>query len=207
MMDRQEKNFERVNQKRRTRTELLRAARDLIANGGHPSVGDVADRASISRATAYRYFSTPEELVREAVLDGVADTILVPPAADGEGSEVVPKRLDDLVTQVFKMVVDNEHVFRALLAGSATGQSSAKRGGRRLEWLRLALDPLRQEVPKAQFERLIQSLALVTGVEALVVTRDICELDYDQSDELLRWTARTLLRGAIAESFGPEKTN
>jgi AcrR family transcriptional regulator len=203
-VDRQEKNFERVNQKRRTRTELLRAAREIIENGGHPSVGDVADHASISRATAYRYFSTPEELIREAVLDSVADTIKVPAVKEGEGAETVPKRLDELVTQVSKMVVDNENVFRALLASSATGDSSTRRGGRRLEWLRQALAPLQHELPKLQYERLIQSLALVTGIEALVVTRDICELDYGQSDKLLRWAAKTLLRGATAESLGPQ---
>ena len=42
-MDSQEKKFERVNQKRRTRTELLRAARQIIEKGGHPSVAEVAD--------------------------------------------------------------------------------------------------------------------------------------------------------------------
>src|ERR1700743_2411032 len=115
-MDSQEKKCERVNQKRRTRVELLRSARTLIENGNqNPSIADVADHASISRATAYRYFSSPEEWIREAVLDGVADAIVVPAARDGDGLEVVEARLDTLVSQVFKMVIDNEGVFRALL--------------------------------------------------------------------------------------------
>ena len=114
-MDSQEKKFERVNQKRRTRVELLRAAREIIAKGGHPSVAEVADLAGISRATAYRYFSTPDEIIGEAVLDGVADVIKIPPARNDMGDMEVGHRLDDLVSQVFKMVIDNEGVFRALL--------------------------------------------------------------------------------------------
>jgi AcrR family transcriptional regulator len=199
-MDSQEKKFERVNQKRRTRVELLRSARTLIENGTqNPSVGDVADHASISRATAYRYFSSPEEMIREAVLDGVADAIAVPAAKDDDGLDVVEARLDTLVSQVFKMVTENEGVFRALLSTSATGISDARRGGRRLTWLREAMAPLQKELPVKKFEQLVNALALVTGVEALVVSRDICELDDKSSEKMLRWVAKTLLNGALAE--------
>lgn len=200
-MDSQAKTFERINQKRRTRAELLRAARELIEGGNHhPSVGDVADRAQISRATAYRYFSASEELIREAVLDGVAGVIEVPPAESDDGPDATAGRLDSLVSQVFDMVAANESVFRALLAASATGQSNARRGGRRLTWLRAALSPLADKVPPRDFDRLVNALSLVTGIEALVVTKDICELDNDDAAQLLRWTAKTLLTGALAES-------
>ena len=201
-MNSQAKTFERINQKRRTRTELLRAARELIEGGNrNPSVGDVADRAQISRATAYRYFSASEELIREAVLDGVAGVIDVPPAGDDDGPEEAAARLDTLVSQVFDMVLSNESVFRTLLATSATGQSSARRGGRRLTWLREALSPLADKIPARDFDRLVNSLSLVTGIEALVVTRDICELENDEAAQLLRWTAKTLLKCALAESL------
>ena len=66
-MSGQDKSFERINQKRRTRAELLRAARQLTEDGHQPSVAEVADHAGISRATAYRYFSKPEELIREVL--------------------------------------------------------------------------------------------------------------------------------------------
>ncbi len=201
-MDSQAKTFERINQKRRTRAELLRAARELIQSGNHnPSVGEVADQAQISRATAYRYFSASEAMIREAVLDGVAGVIEVPPAGDGDGPDATAARLDTLVSQVFDMVLSNESVFRAMLATSVTGQSGARRGGRRLTWLRAALSPLADKIPPGDFDRLVNSLSLVTGIEALVVTKDICELENDDAAEMLRWTAKTLLKGALAESF------
>ncbi|MBP2485045.1 TetR/AcrR family transcriptional regulator [Rhizobium leguminosarum] len=199
-MDSQEKRFERVNQKRRTRVELLRAAREIIEKGGHPSVAEVADLAGISRATAYRYFSTPDEIIREAVLDGVADVIKIPPARNDMGDAEVGHRLDDLVSQIFKMVIDNEGVFRALLGSSAVGQAQVRRGGRRIAWLKEAMSPLQATMPPKNFQRLVHALSLAVGIEALVVMRDICELEPQEAEKVLRWTAKTLLAGAMAES-------
>jgi AcrR family transcriptional regulator len=203
-MDSQEKKFERVNQKRRTRTELLRAARQIIEKGGHPSVAEVADLAGISRATAYRYFSTPDEIIREAVLDGVADVIKVAPAPDNAGAATVADRLDKLVADVFQMVLGNESVFRALLGSSAVGDSQVRRGGRRIDWLKQAMAPLEGEIPPKEFKRLVNALSLVMGIESVVVMRDICELEPKEAEKTLRWAARTLLAGALAESTKAE---
>jgi AcrR family transcriptional regulator len=203
-MDSQEKKFERVNQKRRTRTELLRAARQIIEKGGHPSVAEVADLAGISRATAYRYFSTPDEIIREAVLDGVADVIKVAPAPDNAGAATVADRLDKLVADVFQMVLGNESVFRALLGSSAVGDSQVRRGGRRIDWLKQAMAPLEGDIPPKEFKRLVNALSLVMGIESVVVMRDICELEPKEAEKTLRWAARTLLAGALAESTKAE---
>lgn len=199
-MDSQEKRFERVNQKRRTRSELLRAARQIVENGGHPSVADVADLAGISRATAYRYFSTPDEIIREAVLDGVADVIRFQPEIDGAGVEDAEARLDKLVSDIFHMILNNESVFRALLGNSVTGQSQAPRGGRRVPWLKEALSPLQGRIASKQLDKLIHALSLVTGVESLVVMRDICELEPAEAEKILRWTAKAILKAALEES-------
>lgn len=199
-MDSQEKKFERVNQKRRTRTELLRAAREVIEKGGHPSVAEVADLAGISRATAYRYFSTPDEIIREAVLDGVADVIVIPPVKPDSGTAEVEQRLDKLVSDIFQMILGNESVFRALLGSSAVGQSQVRRGARRISWLKEAMAPLESQLPPKQFARLVNALSLLTGIESLVVMRDVCELEPKEAEKVLRWAAKTLLSGALAES-------
>lgn len=62
----------RLNQKLRTRTLLLRAARELVSEGKTPTVAAVADAAMVSRATAYRYFPNPETLLAE-VIDAPAE--------------------------------------------------------------------------------------------------------------------------------------
>src|SRR5918994_6428691 len=53
----------RTNQKARTRTALLNATRELLAEGVNPTVEQAADRAAISRTTAYRYFTNQRALL------------------------------------------------------------------------------------------------------------------------------------------------
>ncbi len=198
-MSSQEKSFERINQKRRTRTELLRAARELTEKGGQPSVAEVADHAGISRATAYRYFSTPDDMIREAVLDAVATTIRIEPPAADAAPQTVDERLQLLVGRVFDMVRDNETMFRALLASTVTGRSKVKRGARRIGWLNDALEPLRPELPPEVFQRLVYGLSLMTGIETLVVLKDVCGLEEAPARDVTLWAARTLLSGVLSQ--------
>lgn len=196
----QEKSHERINQKKRTRSELLRAARELTEQGQQPSVAEVADHAGISRATAYRYFSKPEEMLREAALDAVARDIgrLVPDAPDGEASPEA--RLERLAGQVYDMVTAHEATFRLFLAGSVTAGKDQKRGARRVEWLEAALAPLKSEMTAPRFRRLIQGLSLTLGIETIIVMKDVCELDDGEARQATIWAALALLRGAR----GPE---
>lgn len=195
-MSSQEKSFERINQKRRTRAELLRAARELTERGMQPSVADVAEHAGISKATAYRYFSTPEDMIREAVLDAVA-TVVDPGRAIAVGPEP-EKRLDDLIGQIFDMVASDEATFRALLASTVMGKSGTRRGGRRVGWLTQVLEPLQAELPPEEFRRLVQGLSLVAGIETLVVLKDVCDVETAEARKAALWAARAMLEGALA---------
>lgn len=197
------KTTERTNQKKRTRAELLRTARRLIQDGGQPSVAEVADLAGISRATAYRYFSTPEEMVREAVLDAVAEAVQLPDGLADGGT--VEERLDAMVTQIFRMVADNESVFRAFLASSISSEAHMRRGGRRIAWLSEALEPLRNTMPRPAFDRLLHALSLLAGIEALVVLRDICDIDREEGEKTVRWAARAMLAQALSETKASAK--
>ena len=82
----------RANQKGRTRAALVTAARDMVARGVTPSVGDAADAASISRATAYRYFPNQRLLLMAAHPETAARSML------GENPPPDPAaRLDEVV--------------------------------------------------------------------------------------------------------------
>lgn len=73
------------------------------------------------------------------------------------------------------------------------------RGGRRIEWIESALAPVRERLGGERFERLVSALAMVIGLEALLVLRDIRGLDQAEMEEVSRWTARALLRASIEE--------
>ncbi|AJY46847.1 TetR/AcrR family transcriptional regulator [Martelella endophytica] len=191
----QEQRHERINQKKRTRAELLTAARALADEGVALTIPDVADRAGISRATAYRYFSTPDELLQEIALDAVALAIRIPddPSLDAGA------RVESVIRQVLAMLEDNETTFRHFLAARVV-EKGGRRGARRLEWLGEALAPLSREMPRRLYLRLLNALALLTGMETLVVMKDVCGLEADESEEVIIWTARALLAAAEQEA-------
>jgi hypothetical protein len=77
-----------------------------------------------------------------------------------------------------------------------------RRGYRRIGWIERALEPLRPQLAPATFERLVSSLAMVVGWEALIVLQDLRGLDpQDQLDTSL-WAARALIAAALAEGAG-----
>src|SRR6201986_5280495 len=70
----------RDRQTRRTKRALLAAADEIFAEGRVPTVADVAERADVARATAYRYFPTQEALLLETTFLGDSDALRDIPA-------------------------------------------------------------------------------------------------------------------------------
>src|SRR5688572_25259032 len=93
----------RVRQKRRTRDALVAAARDLVAEGDTPTVESAAERAGVSRTTAYRYFPTQADLLATAHPE-IVTTTLLPELAPAD----VAERVEIVVARVTDMVVDTE---------------------------------------------------------------------------------------------------
>jgi AcrR family transcriptional regulator len=201
---------ERVQQKGRTRGALLAAAVQLVTSGGQPTVAEVADAASVSRRTAYRYFPTQEQMLVEAALEGVRG-IMSQAIEGGNGErpdvEDVEARLDRAVKALQQSAVANEQLLRTMirLTVSAPPDSAAgdppvrKRGYRRIEWIALALAPVKKKLGKRRYERLVSALAMCVGIEALIVLRDLRGLRESEAEEVSRWAARTLLRESLEE--------
>lgn len=198
----------RVNQKRRTREAIVNAAKDLLQSGVVPTVARAAEAASVSRATAYRYFPTREALLFEVgtVTPSAEPIERVVAGLDGSDPE---SRLGALVSGANERVFANEPVMRAALRlymeqwlqqrSESSQDAPLVREGRRLRWLDVALHPLRRSLTDKQWRRLRAALSLTIGVEALVVMKDICGVEDDEAFEVLTWVALALLRAAQAE--------
>jgi AcrR family transcriptional regulator len=195
-----QESFERVAQKQRTRQALLAATRELLAEGRQPTVAEAADRAQISRATAYRYFSAPDVMAQEAALDTIAREFEQVHFRGMTDAGDLSSRAEVVVTAILEMVIANEALFRTFLgtAGSG-GPNPGRRGGRRLTWLREALAPLASVLPTERFERLLTGLALLTGIETIVVFADVCGIEAGDLTATARSIARLLVKGALAE--------
>jgi AcrR family transcriptional regulator len=195
----------RANQKERTRQALVAAAKELARSGGAPTVAEAAEQARVSRATAYRYFPTQESLLVEVsdVTPMVAPVEEMLAKLDGNDAE---ERLAKLIDTFHPIVVAEEVPLRTALRvyldtwleARSRGEAAPKvREGRRMRWLDVALEPARRQLPKAEWRRLRSSLALTLSIDALVIMKDVVQLDDEEALSVLRWAALTLLRGSV----------
>jgi len=190
----------RRNQKARTRAALIEAARELLSRGTTPTVEETAEAASVSRATAYRYFSNQNELLVAAHPEIEAASLLgSPPPEDPE------ERLDAVVRGLARIFLEAEESYRTMLRLSLEPEEADRgeltlRKGRRFLWLEDALEPVRGTLTAREFERLVHALSAAVGIEALVALIDLAGLSRERAVEVLRWSARSLLRAALGES-------
>lgn len=190
----------RSNQKARTRAALVAAARRLLERGATPTVEEAASAASVSRATAYRYFRNQHELLVAAHPEVDATSLL------GEDPPQDPAaRLDRVVEGLARIFLDAEQSYRAMLRLSLETDAADRgelvlRKGRRLLWIEDALAPLRGRFRAEEFERLVYAVSATVGIEALVALLDLAGLTPERAVEVMRWSAGALLRTALAES-------
>ena len=195
---------ERPNQKRRTRKDLLQAAARLLQQGRRPSLEEVAEAALVSRATAYRYFPGVEPLLVEAALDTAA-----PEPGDalrGAPSDDPVARVQRVDAALHDMIVANEAQLRLMLVhslqrslGRDSDPSLPARQNRRSRLIEAALAPTRDRFRPADLKMLSRALALVVGTEAMVVCKDVLQLDDADARKVKRWAIRVLVEAAMKE--------
>lgn len=187
----------------RTRQALLQAARDLMERGTDPSIDDVAELAMVSRATAYRYFSSAEKLVVEATLDAAFEANVL----DGSflDSDDVVERVSQVQTFLYDRARENEAKYRLLLSSVhkewvESGGKSDLRGGRRVPMIEKALAPVRDQLDEDTYQRLVNAIAGMTGIDSLTMMRDICGLEHDEAKAVMNWAVRRLVSAVIDEN-------
>ena len=191
----------RIEQKLKTRAVLLKAARSLMKRKKKITLENVAEKAKVSRATIYRYFPNMDLLVKEASLDIAHST-------PGSISDSVMKyglkdRLIKIQERYNKLAQEHETEFRRYISAAIVeGITSKKklRGARRVEALTLALVDQKGALKKSDRTKLIHTAALLMGIDALVVCKDVCDLSNEEADKTLKWAIETILKGLTTGS-------
>jgi AcrR family transcriptional regulator len=189
----------RANQKQRTRTAIVDAARELIRGSAEVTMPAVARAALVSEATAYRYFPDLVSLLREAI-DGTWPS----PAealAPVEHSDDPVERIAFATECLLRHVQVYQGAVRAMIAGSIVRRETAAiRPGYRFGLIDHALAPLEatmgQQRPGA-LRQLKQDLAVVVSAEALFTLTDLCGLPAEGAIASAVHTARTITAAAV----------
>jgi AcrR family transcriptional regulator len=200
------------NQRNRTRAAVIEAATELMREGRPPTVAEAAERALVSRATAYRYFPTQESLLLdvanvEALMKPVEDLVASFPTGDAA------QRLAVLVRTMTPALLSDEALIRTgeriymdtWLANQPDGNHTPVRAGRRMRYIDEALRPLGDRLGEPARKRLRCALALALGTEAVIAMKDSAGLDDDEEIvATLEWAAGALLRTALHDFEGSQ---
>ena len=196
----------RTRQKARTRAAMVAATRQLLAEGLTPTVEQAAERAQVSRTTAYRYFPNQRALLIASYPELGAASLLGPDAPADPAA-----RLELVTEQISGQLIEYEPELRAMLRLSLESPPPAQaalplRRGRAIGWIEDALTPLRERLTAAELHRLALAIRATLGIEAFVWLTDVAGLSRDDAVELMRSSARALLRSALAENASADGT-
>ncbi len=183
----------------------------LIKSGEVPSVAQLASKANVSRATAYRYFPS-----RSKLITAVVDASLGPVRTATSELPGARERVMELFDQTFPRFKEYETEMRAALQLSLEHRSLERAGllqeepyrrGHRIKILEHALQPFKGQMPKPILERLHKALSVVYGYESYVVLKDIWNCSNRETEAIARWMAMALIDSAISDADGAARTS
>jgi len=184
---------------------LLETGMRLIREDGHvPSIAEVAVRADVSRATAYRYFPNRSILIT-AIVDASLGPVRTYQSTSSDGRE----RLHELFAKTFPLFKEFEPQMRAAaqlsleqwaLDRAGLLEEEPYRRGHRVRILAHAMEPLVPELPPAVRDRLHHALSVVYGIEPYLVLKDIWGLPDREVERIALWMADALVDAALREA-------
>jgi AcrR family transcriptional regulator len=187
----------RVNQKARTREALVAATRELLSQGVSPTMEGVADAASVSRTTAYRYFPNQRALLT-ATYPHIEEASLL----GREPPQDPAARLAIVVEDQGRRILAYEPEMRAVLRLSlevtdSDGPELPMHRGLQIGWIEDALAPLRGHLPQDELRQLVYGIGATLGIEAFVWLTDIGKISREDAVAIMRVNALRLLASAI----------
>ena len=159
--------------------------------------------AKVSRATAYRYFPSRSKLVSAVIAEALAPVRrAVPQQGDAK------QRLHELLNRTYSRFSEYEPHMRAALQLALEHQSLEAAGmleeepfrrGQRQQILKVTLAPLRAKLTPRAWNRLMKALAVVYGIEPMIVLKDICGANDRETEAVVRWMMDALVDAALRE--------
>jgi hypothetical protein len=165
----------------------------------------MSDAETIGRPNQRR--RTRKDLLQAAALLGEAALDVAMPEAEslfaGDRSTDPAARLEKADAAMHDMILANEAALRLMLAnaierGARVAEEGAPpiRQNRRSPLIDAALEPARKEFRPADLKTLSRALAMVIGSEAMLVCKDVLQLDDAETRKVKRFAIRALVEAA-----------
>ena len=189
----------RLAQRRRTRNAIVGATMQLLAEGKTPTIDEIATAADVARRTVYMHFPSLDQLILDASMGALAGSEI---DAEFEPDEDAAARVDTIVDTLYEHAEEWLPLGRRMVALTAASPPAdgPHRGQRRVDWIERAVEPLRDRLSDEQYERLVSSLCIVLGWEAMIVQQDIRGHNQPREREVISWTAQALVRAMLEEA-------
>jgi len=188
----------RPAQRRRTRNAIIDATMRLLGEGRTPTIDEIATAADVARRTVYMHFPTLDQLILDASMGALAGSEV---EAEFEPDTDAADRIDSIVDTLYEHAEEWLPLGRRMVALTAASPPAdgPRRGQRRVDWIERAVEPLHSRLTDEQYDRLVSSLCIVLGWEAMIVLQDIRGHSQQRQREVVAWTAQAIVRALLDE--------
>jgi AcrR family transcriptional regulator len=171
----------------------------LLGEGRTPTIGEIATAADVARRTVYMHFPTLDQLILDASMGALAGGVV---EAEFEPGADAADRVDSIVDAFYEHAEEWLPLGRRMVALTAASPPAGgpQRGQRRVDWIERAAEPLRDRLTDEQYDRLVSSLCIVLGWEAMIVLQDIRGSAQKRQRDVVAWTAQAIVRAMLDES-------
>jgi AcrR family transcriptional regulator len=192
----------RVNQRKRTRDAIVRAATELMLTGREMTMPEIARAALVSEATAYRYFPDLATLLSAAIAGELPDPAEALAGVADSADPVV--RVAAATEHLLRLVLARQGTVRAMIAAAVIKPGgSVTRPALRFGLIDHALAPLSDPATGfdgAALARLKLGLAVIVSAEALFSLTDLYGLDPEPAVASVVETATTFTRAIVDQA-------
>ncbi len=180
---------------------------EVIRDGHVPSIAELAVRARVSRATAYRYFPS-----RSVLITAVVDTSLAPVRSWQSKKTEGHARVIEMFTTTFPSFKEFEPQLRAAVQLSLEQWALERAGlleeepyrrGHRVGILAHAVQPFEGRLRPRTLDRLKKALSVIYGIEPHMVLKDIWGVSDREVEAIALWMADALVNAALREAAAP----
>ena len=191
----------------KVRDDLLAAALRIMDQGDKLTIAAAAKEVGVSTGTAYRHFADSSTLMIKAIQQQQT-------AIRGDIFENLRREfahidnIEDRVLLVHRVSFDlarrHEGALRMFLAKSLMSRIGSKDrvldlgDVRRMTMFEMALEPLERNTKRKCLADLVLALSAASGMETYTTLKDLCGLNDDEIDRIIRFNLLAIFRAAMS---------